>query len=87
MFPSLKPLSVLGILIYLFIILFPNIFADRGRDQEMYGLERLKQNSLEMGRSLNAKTLGQALKNHVQAYLNGHEFTDDFTLVILQVES
>ncbi|MZH13548.1 MAG: SpoIIE family protein phosphatase [Nitrospinae bacterium] len=59
----------------------------RGRDQEMYGLERLKQNSLEMGRSLNAKTLGQALKNHVQAYLNGHEFTDDFTLVILQVES
>lgn len=58
----------------------------RGMDQEMYGLERLKQKAQEMGKSMNAEKLGQALKNNVQTYLNGCEFTDDFTLVILEIE-
>ncbi|MEK9627733.1 MAG: SpoIIE family protein phosphatase [Nitrospinota bacterium] len=58
----------------------------KGKDQEMYGLERLKQHSHEMGKSMNAEKLGQALKNNVQTYLNECEFTDDFTLVLLEVE-
>jgi len=58
----------------------------RGMEQEMYGLERLKQNAQEMGKSMNAEKLGQALKNNVQTHLNGCEFTDDFTLVILELE-
>jgi serine phosphatase RsbU (regulator of sigma subunit) len=55
-------------------------------DQEMYGLERLKKNAQIMGQSMNAEKLGLELKNHVQTYLDGCEFTDDFTLVILEVE-
>ena len=58
----------------------------RGMDQEMYGLERLKKNAQIMGQSMNAEKLGLELKNHVQTYLDGCEFTDDFTLVILEVE-
>ncbi len=34
----------------------------RGMDQEMYDMERLRQNSPEMGKSMNAEKLGQALK-------------------------
>jgi serine phosphatase RsbU (regulator of sigma subunit) len=56
-------------------------------DEEMYGLERLRQNAQEMGKSMKAEKLGQALKNNVQTYLNGCEFTDDFTLVVLEVQS
>ena len=40
-----------------------------------------------MGKSLNAEKLGQALKKNVQTYLNGCEFTDDFTLVVLEVQA
>ncbi|MBL4664803.1 MAG: SpoIIE family protein phosphatase [Nitrospinaceae bacterium] len=58
----------------------------RGTDQEMYGMERLRQNAQEMGKSMNAEKLGQALKNNVQTHLNGCEFTDDFTLVVLEVQ-
>ena len=36
---------------------------------------------------LRAEKLRQALKNNVQTYLNGCEFTDDFTLVVLEVQS
>jgi hypothetical protein len=36
---------------------------------------------------LGAEKLSQALKNNVQTYLNGCEFTDDFTLVVLEVQS
>lgn len=53
----------------------------------MYGLERLRQNAQEMGKSMKAEKLGQARKNNVQTYLNGCEFTDDFTLVVLEVQS
>ena len=34
-----------------------------------------------------AEKLRQELKNNVQTYLNGCEFTDDFTLVVLEVQS
>ena len=53
----------------------------------MYGLERLRQNAQEMGKSMKAEKLGQARKNNVRTYLNGCEFTDDFTLVVLEVQS
>jgi serine phosphatase RsbU (regulator of sigma subunit) len=59
----------------------------RRMDEEMYGLERLRQNAQEMRKSIKAEKLGQALKNNVQTYLNGCEFTDDFTLVVLEVQS
>ena len=36
---------------------------------------------------LGAEKLSQALKNNVQTYLNDCEFTDDFTLVVLEVQS
>ena len=36
---------------------------------------------------LGAEKLRQALKKNVQTYLNGCEFTDDFTLVVLEVQS
>lgn len=57
----------------------------RGMDQRMYGLERLRQNAQKMGKLMNAEKLGQALKNNIQTYLNGCEFTDDFTLVVFEV--
>ena len=56
----------------------------RGIEEEMYGLERLKQNSQEMGKTMNAEKLGHALKNNAVAYLKGCDFNDDFTLVILE---
>ena len=37
-----------------------------------------------MGKSMNAENLGQELKSNVQTYLNGCDFIDDFTLVILE---
>ncbi len=58
----------------------------RGKNQEMYGLERLNQNAREMGKSLNAEELGLELKKNVQTYLNGCDFLDDFTLVILEIQ-
>ena len=58
----------------------------RGIDEEVYDLDSLRQNAQEMGKSLNAEKLGQALKKNVQTYLNGCEFTDDFTLVVLEVQ-
>lgn len=58
----------------------------RGQNQEMYGLERLRKNALEKGKSMPAGQLGLELKNNVKTYLNGCEFIDDFTLVILETQ-
>ena len=56
----------------------------RGKGTDMYGLDRLGQKSLELGKSKNADELGQALKQNLHDFLNGGEFTDDFTLVIVE---
>ena len=59
----------------------------RGKGSDMYGLYRLGKKSLELGQSLNADELGLALKQNLQNFLGECEFTDDFTLVIVEVES
>ncbi|MBC8287179.1 MAG: SpoIIE family protein phosphatase [Nitrospinae bacterium] len=58
----------------------------RGRGSDMYGLDRLGKKSLEFGQSQNADELGLALKQNLQNFLGECEFTDDFTLVIVEVE-
>lgn len=59
----------------------------RKMDQEMYGVDRLRQNAKEMGKTMTAEELGQELKKNVQAYLNGCDFIDDYTLVILETNA
>jgi phosphoserine phosphatase RsbU/P len=56
----------------------------RGRGTDMYGLDRLGQKSLDLGRSQNADELGLALKQDLNNFLDGGEFTDDFTLVVVE---
>ncbi len=58
----------------------------RGRGTDMYGLKRLEQKSLEMGKSRNANDLGLALKKNAEDFIQGFDFTDDFTLVIVETE-
>ena len=58
----------------------------RGKGSDMYGMDRLEQKSLTLGKSQTADELGQALKQNLHDFLNGGEFTDDFTLVIVDVE-
>jgi serine phosphatase RsbU (regulator of sigma subunit) len=67
----------------------------RGKGTDMYGLNRLGQKSLELGKSRNADELGKsrnadelgrALKQDAQDFLDGGDFTDDFTLVIVEAE-
>jgi hypothetical protein len=52
----------------------------------MYGLNRLGKKSLELGQSLNANELGLALKQNLHDFLGECEFTDDFTLMIVETE-
>jgi phosphoserine phosphatase RsbU/P len=59
----------------------------RGKGSDMYGLDRLGQKSLDLGQSQNADELGLALKQDLNNFLDGGEFTDDFTLVIVEAES
>mgnify|MGYP001107058559 CR=1 FL=1 len=56
----------------------------RGRGSDMYGLNRLGKKSLQLGKSRNADELGQALKQDAKDFLDGGDFTDDFTLVIVE---
>jgi phosphoserine phosphatase RsbU/P len=56
----------------------------RGKGTDMYCLDRLEQKSLTLGKSQNAKELGLALKQDLHSFLDGGEFTDDFTLVIVE---
>ncbi len=56
-----------------------------GKGTDMYGLNRLRGKSLELGQSQNANELRLALKKNVQDFLGECEFTDDFTLVIVEV--
>ena len=58
----------------------------RGKGTDMYGLDRLGQKSLELGKSRNADKLGRALKESVQNFMNNCDFADDFTLVIVETE-
>jgi phosphoserine phosphatase RsbU/P len=58
----------------------------RGRGTDMYGLDRLEQKSLDLGKSQTADELGLALKQDLNNFLDGGEFTDDFTLVIVEAE-
>jgi phosphoserine phosphatase RsbU/P len=57
----------------------------RGKGTDMYGLDRLGEKSLQLGQALNSDELGQALKQNLNNFLDGGEFTDDFTLVIVEV--
>ena len=59
----------------------------RGRGTDMYGLDRLEKKSLTFGKSQNANELGLALKKSAEEFIEGYDFTDDFTLVIVEVES
>ncbi len=45
---------------------------------------RLGKKSLELGKSRNADELGQAPKQDAKDFLDGGNFTDDFTLVIVE---
>jgi len=56
----------------------------RDKDGDMYGLNRLEQKSLELGQSKNADELGRALKQDAQNFVDGCDFTDDFTLVVVE---
>jgi phosphoserine phosphatase RsbU/P len=58
----------------------------RGRGTDMYGLKRLEQKSLEMGKSRNAQELGLLLKRSAEDFIQGYDFTDDFTLIIVETE-
>ena len=58
----------------------------RGKGPDMYGMDRLEQKSLTLGKSQTAGEPGQALKHNLHDFLNDGEFTDDFTLVIVEVE-
>ena len=58
----------------------------RGKGTDMYGLNRLGQKSLELGKSRNADELGRALKQDAQDFLDGGDFTDGFTLVIVEAK-
>lgn len=58
----------------------------RGKGSDMYGLTRLGKKSLELGQSLNANELGLTLKQNLQDFLGECEFTDDFTLMIVEIE-
>ena len=58
----------------------------RGKGSDMYSLNRLGKKSLELGQSLNANELGLALKQNLQDFLGECEFTDDFTLMIVETE-
>ena len=58
----------------------------RGKGSDMYGLSRLGKKSLELGQSQNANELGLALKQNAQNFLDGEDFHDDFTLVIVETE-
>jgi len=59
----------------------------RGEGRDMYGLNRLGKKSLELGQSQNANELGLALKQNLRDFLGECEFTDDFTLVIVESEA
>ena len=58
----------------------------RGKGSDMYGLNRLGKKSLELGQSQNAVELGMALKQDLHDFLGECEFTDDFTLMIVETE-
>jgi len=58
----------------------------RGKGSDMYGLDRLGKKSLELGQSQSADQLGQVLTHDLQDFLGDCEFTDDFTLVIVETE-
>ena len=58
----------------------------RGKGSDMYGLNRLGKKSLELGQSQNAVELGLALKQDLHDFLGECEFTDDFTLMIVETE-
>ncbi len=58
----------------------------RGKGTNMYGLNRLGKKSLKLGQSQNANELGLALKKNAQDFLGECEFTDDFTLIIIETE-
>ena len=58
----------------------------RGKGSDMYGLNRLGKKSLELGQSKNAVELGLALKQDLHDFLGECEFTDDFTLMIVETE-
>jgi phosphoserine phosphatase RsbU/P len=58
----------------------------RGRGTDMYGLKRLEKKSLEMGKSRNAQELGLLLKRSAEDFIQGYDFTDDFTLIIVETE-
>jgi hypothetical protein len=47
---------------------------------------RLGKKSLELGKSRNADELGQAPKQDAKDFLDGGDFTDDFTLVIVEAK-
>ena len=69
------------------LICYTNGFTEaRGKGTDMYGLNRLGQKSLELGKSRNADELGRALKQDAQDFLDGGDFTDDFTLVIVEAK-
>ncbi len=57
----------------------------RSKGTDMYGLNRLGKKSLGLGQSQNANELGLALKKNAQDFLGECEFSDDFTLVIVEV--
>lgn len=59
----------------------------RGPNGEMFGDKRLEGNMLELGKDLNAEKLGIKIKEVIQEFTHCTEFQDDYTLVILEVES
>lgn len=59
----------------------------RDRSGKMFGSQRLENLLLELGKNRNAQELGKKIKDTVQQFAQSTTFEDDYTLVILEVES
>jgi len=57
----------------------------KNEDGEQFGTKRLTQTLLDLGKTLDAGQLGSQVKETVQDFIGKQTFTDDYTLVILEV--
>jgi hypothetical protein len=59
----------------------------RGKGSDICGLNRLGKKLLEFDQSQNTNVCGLPLKQSLQEFLGAFEFTDNFTLIIIETES
>lgn len=59
----------------------------KNAEGENFGAKRLANTLLELGKNLPAGNLGQKVKDVIHRFMGDNKFTDDYTLVILEVEA